>query len=82
MNTFTDTMQNVPGVDSGEVPPATKVQKAKPALQGSAVNLPEVELWPEVVNGADTLSQIAETFTRYVALPAGAARTSRSSAER
>jgi hypothetical protein len=62
-----------PGGDSGETPLATKVQKPKPALQGSAVNLPEVEVWPETVNGADILSQIAETFTRYIALPAGAA---------
>lgn len=64
---------DVPDVDTGEMPPEIKVQKAKPALQGSAVNLPEVELWPEAVNGADALSQIAATFTRYVALPTGAA---------
>jgi putative DNA primase/helicase len=31
-----------------------------------------VELWPDVVNGADVLSEIAETFARYVALPDGA----------
>ena len=34
-----------------------------------------MELWPEAVNGAETLSKIAETFARYVALPDGAADT-------
>lgn len=38
-------------------------------LQGRTVNLADVELWPDVVNGADVLSEIAETFARYVALP-------------
>ncbi len=56
-----------------EVGTPDEVAKPKPGLQGSAVNLPDVELWPEAVNGADTLSQIADTFARYVALPDGAA---------
>jgi putative DNA primase/helicase len=42
-------------------------------LQGRALKLAEVELWPDAVNGADVLSEVAETFTRYVALPAGSA---------
>jgi putative DNA primase/helicase len=43
------------------------------ALQGSAVMLPGIELWPESVDGAQTLDDIAGTFRRYVALPPGAA---------
>lgn len=75
MNTLLETpgILDVPDVDGGEMPPETKVQKAKPTLQGSAVILPEIEVWPEAVNGADTLAQIADTFARYVALPQGAA---------
>ena len=75
MNTFLETaeIRDVPDVDIGESPPANKIQISKPAMQGSAVNLPEVELWPEAVNGGETLSEISGTFTRYVALPAGAA---------
>ena len=41
-------------------------------LQGRAMELPDVELWPECVNGADVLTEIAETFSNYVALPDGA----------
>lgn len=47
--------------------------KSGEILQGGALNLVDVELWPEPVNGADTLAGLAETFSRYVALPAGAA---------
>jgi hypothetical protein len=32
-----------------------------------------VELWPEVVSGADGAQRPAETFGRYIALPDGAA---------
>jgi hypothetical protein len=42
-------------------------------LQGGTLNLADVELWPDALNGADVLSEIAETFTSYVALPDGAA---------
>jgi hypothetical protein len=62
-----------PGADTEETPPQSKTLKPKPILQGSVVLLPEIELWPEAVNGADTLSRIAETFARFVALPDGAA---------
>jgi putative DNA primase/helicase len=41
-------------------------------LQGRTVDLADVELWPDAVSGADVLSEIAETFARYVALPDGA----------
>ena len=41
-------------------------------LQGRTVNLVDVELWPEAVDGADVLDKTASTFTRYVALPDGA----------
>ena len=43
------------------------------SLQGKAVIFSEVEPWPEAVNGAEVLNEIAEAFKRYVALPAGAA---------
>jgi hypothetical protein len=64
---------DVPDVDTEETPPQIKAAKSKPILQGSAVLLPEIELWPDAVNGADTLSKIAEAFARYVVLPDGAA---------
>src|SRR5262245_56974581 len=47
--------------------------QAEGALQGSAVILPDVELWPKPVNGAEVLREVAESFTRYVGLPDGAA---------
>jgi hypothetical protein len=65
---------DTPDVETEESP-QSETAKPKPILQGSPVLLPEVELWPEAVNGADTLSQIAEMFARYVALPEGAADT-------
>ena len=42
-------------------------------LQGCAVEIPEIEPWPEPVEGAETLDAIAAAITRYVALPSGAA---------
>jgi hypothetical protein len=42
-------------------------------LQGRGLELPEVEPWPLQVNGAELLSQIADTFNHYIALPDGAA---------
>ena len=41
--------------------------------QGSAVEFPDVGLWETPVNGADVLSEVAATFSRYLALAAGAA---------
>lgn len=45
-------------------------------LQGGALNLADVEPWPEAVNGAETLNQVAETVSGYVALPDWAADAS------
>ena len=42
-------------------------------LQGRTLNLPDVEPWPEPVNGAEVLHEAAETCSLYVALPDGAA---------
>jgi hypothetical protein len=42
-------------------------------LQGAAVICPDTEPWPERVDGTAALNDVAETFTRYVALPDGAA---------
>lgn len=50
-----------------------KAAAADGELQGRTMNLTDVELWPESVNGADVLGEVAETFRRYVALPDGAA---------
>lgn len=47
--------------------------KASGGLQGSAVNLADVEAWPEAVDGGTVLAEVADTFLRYVALPDGAA---------
>jgi putative DNA primase/helicase len=47
--------------------------KEKDRLQGSAVDFPEVEPWPEPVDGAAVLTEVADVFRRYVALPPGAA---------
>jgi len=42
-------------------------------LQGNAVQLTDVEPWPDPVKGAEVLDAIAEAFKRYVVLPDGAA---------
>jgi putative DNA primase/helicase len=42
-------------------------------LQGRTMNLADVEPWPESVSGADVLSEVAGTFSQFVALPDGAA---------
>jgi putative DNA primase/helicase len=41
-------------------------------LQGYAIDLPDVEPWPQPVNGADVLHEISNTFSQYLALPPGA----------
>ena len=43
------------------------------ALQGTAVKLPEIELWPEPVRGAEILNAIAKRFSHYVVLLKAAA---------
>jgi putative DNA primase/helicase len=50
-----------------------KREPASEKLQGRMLNLPDVEPWPDTVNGADVLSDVSETFSRYVVLPSGAA---------
>ena len=42
-------------------------------LQGQMVDLLDVEMWPESMNGSEVLDQIADTFSRYIALPNEAA---------
>jgi hypothetical protein len=54
------------------------VELKRPALntsgqQGGEVFLPDVVPRPEAVNGAEVLSEVSATFTRYIALPEGAA---------
>lgn len=41
--------------------------------QGTEVDLPDVEPWPDEVDGAEVLADVAEAFCRYLALPDGAA---------
>ena len=47
--------------------------KRSDALQGGAVGLSDVVVWPESVDGAAVLSEVAERFARFVALPEGGA---------
>lgn len=47
--------------------------KSADSLQGSSVALADVELWPDAVDGATVLGEVADTFSRYVALTDGAA---------
>lgn len=42
-------------------------------LQGKELDVEDIELWPESVNAGEVLNELAETFSRYVALPDGAA---------
>jgi putative DNA primase/helicase len=50
-----------------------KSETADGEMQGRTMNLADAEPWPESVRGADVLNEIAETFTRFVALSDGAA---------
>lgn len=52
---------------------AWRPKTASNDTQGTAVELPEVAPWPEPVDGAEVLHEIAATFARYVVLPLGAA---------
>src|SRR5438046_1919351 len=38
-------------------------------LQGSAIKLLDVELWPEPVDGEAVLNEIAKIFRKYIILP-------------
>ena len=42
-------------------------------LQGQSVELADVAPWEQEVNGGDVLNEVAETISKYVALPDGAA---------
>jgi DNA repair photolyase/predicted DNA-binding protein (UPF0251 family) len=42
-------------------------------LQGQEVVFPQVEPWPEPVDGADVLNKVSETFSKYIVLPPGGA---------
>jgi putative DNA primase/helicase len=42
-------------------------------LQGCPIDLPDVEPWPQPVDGAEILEAISGTFSEYLALPPGAA---------
>ncbi len=48
-------------------------KKTRESAQGSAIILPDVEPWPDLVNGAELLDAVARTFNRYVVLPPRAA---------
>jgi hypothetical protein len=49
--------------------------KPKRGLQGSGVICLDVEPWPEAVDGAPVLDEVAKTVSSYLALPDGAADT-------
>ena len=54
----------------------TEVAKYRAELdlqsQANAVQLPAIELWPEPVNGAEVLDQVASRYGLYLVLPPGA----------
>jgi hypothetical protein len=52
---------------------AKRISTESDDLQGRTINLPDVEPWPEPVNGTEVLNAVAETYSRYVVLPPGAA---------
>lgn len=54
-----------------------EVEKRRPKsgekLQGGALNMANIEPWPEAVNGAEVLDEISKTIASYAVLPGGAA---------
>lgn len=48
-------------------------EEKKGSAQGSVVELPDVEQWPNSVKGTEVLNETAATFAHYVLLPSGAA---------
>jgi putative DNA primase/helicase len=42
-------------------------------LQGRRLEFPKIEPWPDPVNGAEVLLDVANAFSRYMSLPTGAA---------
>ena len=49
-----------------------KLTHTSDGLQGHSLNLEEIDPWPESVNGSEVLHELAEVFSRYIALPGGA----------
>jgi putative DNA primase/helicase len=47
--------------------------KSEGELQGRGIDLGTIEHWAEPVDGASVLNEVAQTFSRYLALPPGAA---------
>lgn len=43
--------------------------------QGAAIEWPDCDPWPEAVDGAKLLTELTETFNRYIVLPRGGAET-------
>lgn len=52
---------------------ARKKNSTDETLQGRRLEFLEIEPWPEPVNGAEILSDVADAFSRYMSLPNGAA---------
>lgn len=50
-----------------------KKNSTNETLQGRRLEFPQIEPWPEAVNGAEVLSDVADVFSRYMSLPSGAA---------
>ncbi|MEQ1856404.1 MAG: DUF3631 domain-containing protein [Longimicrobiales bacterium] len=46
---------------------------ARDSAQGQAIALSDLEPWPSAVGGAELLDELAETFTRHLSQPEGAA---------
>jgi putative DNA primase/helicase len=61
------------GVEPKKQAEAKQQAKDDGRLQGAAVLCPDVEPWPEPIDGAAVLNEIAERITSYVVLPDGAA---------
>ena len=50
-----------------------KVQNDSADIEVNKIHLPEIEPWPEPVNGAEVVLQVYERFVHYMVLPPGAA---------
>lgn len=53
----------------------TSADGADSGLQGTALTVEDPKPWPGDVDGAELVAELARTFTRYLALPEGAAPT-------
>lgn len=50
-----------------------KKHSTNKTIQGRRLEFPEIEPWPDPVNGAEVMSAVADAFSRYMSLPSGAA---------